>query len=51
MLAELRRGYRDTETRSVTAKPSDEQQSSMKRSNGTARDGPPVKAIGTRAGL
>lgn len=49
MLAGLCQGYRDIETWSITAKHSDDQQSSLKSSNGTARDGSPIKAMGTLA--
>lgn len=49
MLAELYQGYRDIETRSIMAKRSDDKQSSLKSSNNIARDGPPIKAIGTLA--
>lgn len=51
MLAGLHQGYRDIETRSVMDKHSDDQLSSPKSSNSTARDGPLIKATSTLAKL
>lgn len=51
MLAGLWQGYTDIETWSNLDKCSDDQQSSLKDSNGTAMNGPPVKSLGTLAEL
>lgn len=51
MLAGLCQRYMDIETWSTPDKCSDDQQSSLKGSNGTAMDGSPVKSLGTLAEL
>lgn len=51
MLAGLCQVYRGIETWSVTDKRSDDQQSSLKSSNGTVMNGSPIKALGALAEL